>query len=45
MQKKGMGGTDKSGSAKGKPTYYSQANAERIRGRPWQWPGIPFRPK
>lgn len=45
MQKQGAGGTDKSGTVKGRGVYYSQANAERMRGKPAEWPGIPYRPK
>lgn len=45
MHKRGMGGTDKSGTVKPSKVYYSQANAERLRGHPSEWPGLPFRPK
>ena len=45
VMKQGMGGTDKSGTVKPSKTYYSNANAERIRGHPSDWPGIPFRGK
>lgn len=43
--KTGSGGTDKSGTIKPSKTYYSQANAEKWRGTPAEWPGIPYRPK
>jgi hypothetical protein len=43
--KTGMGGTDKSGTVKPSKTYYSQANAEKWRGTPAEWPGIPLRTK
>lgn len=45
VMKTGNGGTDKSGSQKRSMTYYSQANAEKIRGRAGSWEGIPDRPK
>lgn len=45
VMKTGSGGTDKSGTVKPSKTYYSQANAEKNRGRPAEWPGIPYRPK
>ena len=43
--KQGMGGTDKSGTVKPSKTYYSQATAERLRGHPSDWSGIPKREK
>lgn len=45
MQKSGMGGTDKAGTVKPSPVYYSQASAEINRGYPNRWPGLTFRPK
>lgn len=45
VMKTGMGGTDKSGSVKRSMVYYSQANAEKLRGKAGSWPGIPDRPK
>jgi len=45
MMKSGMGGTDKNGTVKPSPVYYSDASAEIRRGHPNRWPGLEFRPK
>jgi|KBSMisStaDraftv2_1062788.scaffolds.fasta_scaffold5560302_1 hypothetical protein len=45
VMKQGMGGTDKSGTVKPSKVYYSQATAERLRGHPSEWLGIPKREK